>query len=313
MSSADTHHIGIASSYVCEPVARWLHFWLDELGVRPTLHFAGYSQLQQELRSPVAFKGAHACLALLSFADWHRGAPFDVGRFEESLQLLCDGLEAFLACQAGRLLLVLCPAATDDAELGHALQLTLTPTSALSLETSITVAECATYESAVARLRAIAAAHPRLSLLTTSELMAWYPVPGSPFDASADALGHVPYTEPMWCALGGACARLLRPSLTPPLKAVVVDCDYTLWRHAVGEVGPEGIEVEAHHIQLQERLLALRERGVLLCLCSKNRPEAVDAALRGGRSQSAPQLARSRKVSADLGRSRAGRGCGPST
>ena len=27
-----------------------------------------------------------------------------------------------------------------------------------------------------------------------------------------------------------------------------------------------------HHVALQERLLALRERGVLLCLCSRNEP-----------------------------------------
>ena len=79
----------------------------------------------------------------------------------------------------------------------------------------------------------------------------------------------------MWCALGAAAARLLRPSLAPPLKCVVVDCDYTLWHHAVGEVGAEGVVVEPHHLALQARLLALRACGVLLCLCSKNAPQAI--------------------------------------
>ena len=101
----------------------------------------------------------------------------------------------------------------------------------------------------------------------------------SPFDDAADRAGHVPYTEPMWCALGAAAVRLLRPSLAPPLKCVVVDCDYTLWHHAVGEVGAEGIVLEPHHLALQARLIALRGRGVLLCLCSKNAPQDVWAAL----------------------------------
>ena len=37
--------------------------------------------------------------------------------------------------------------------------------------------------------------------------------------------GHVPFSEAMWCALGAATARLLRPSLpfVPPPKCVVVD------------------------------------------------------------------------------------------
>ena len=86
----------------------------------------------------------------------------------------------------------------------------------------------------------------------------------------------------MWCALGAAAVRLLRPSLAPPLKCVVVDCDYTLWHHAVGEVGAEGIVLEPHHLALQARLIALRAQGVLLCLCSKNAPQDVWAAL--GRS-----------------------------
>jgi len=51
--------LGIAASFVCEPIGRWLGVWLDALGgatVKP--RFAGYQQLQQELRQPIAFRGA---------------------------------------------------------------------------------------------------------------------------------------------------------------------------------------------------------------------------------------------------------------
>ena len=58
-STADVE-LGVASTFVCEPIGRWLGVWLDALGgptVRPRLRFAGYQQLHQELRQPVAFRG----------------------------------------------------------------------------------------------------------------------------------------------------------------------------------------------------------------------------------------------------------------
>jgi len=58
-------------------------------------------------------------------------------------------------------------------------------------------------------------------------------------------------------------------------KCVVVDLDGTLWGGVVGEDGVEGLAIgdgpdgEAH-VALQEHLLALRRRGVLLAVVTKN-------------------------------------------
>jgi FkbH-like protein len=59
-------------------------------------------------------------------------------------------------------------------------------------------------------------------------------------------------------------------------KLLVLDLDNTLWGGVVGEDGPRGIRIgagdavgEAYHA-FQQRVLALRERGVVLALCSKN-------------------------------------------
>ncbi|KOO28611.1 hypothetical protein Ctob_010881 [Chrysochromulina tobinii] len=102
----------------------------------------------------------------------------------------------------------------------------------------------------------------------------------------ADELGHVPYAEPVWCALGAATARGCLAALAPPLKLIVVDCDYTLWHHAVGEVGAAGVRFEARHLELHRRLLELRSRGVLLALASRNVEADVWAAL-----ETAPDMA----------------------
>ncbi len=62
-------------------------------------------------------------------------------------------------------------------------------------------------------------------------------------------------------------------------KALVLDLDHTLWGGVVGEDGPLGVRVgggdpvsEAYRA-FQLRVRALRERGVILALCSKNNPE----------------------------------------
>jgi FkbH-like protein len=68
-------------------------------------------------------------------------------------------------------------------------------------------------------------------------------------------------------------------------KALVLDCDNTLWGGILGEDLPEGIRLNPFdypgnvYWRAQTEFVALQRQGVLLCLCSKNDPEAVDALL----------------------------------
>jgi FkbH-like protein len=62
-------------------------------------------------------------------------------------------------------------------------------------------------------------------------------------------------------------------------KVLVIDLDNTLWKGVIGEDGLNGIHVgpgspagEAHQ-ELQRYLVELRQRGILLAVCSKNNPE----------------------------------------
>ena len=65
-------------------------------------------------------------------------------------------------------------------------------------------------------------------------------------------------------------------ALTPPApkKILAVDADNTLWRGIVSEDGPE---VVAPYADFQRGLLALKEKGVLLVLLSKNDPPDTPA------------------------------------
>jgi FkbH-like protein len=68
-------------------------------------------------------------------------------------------------------------------------------------------------------------------------------------------------------------------------KALVLDCDNTLWGGILGEDLADGLRIGPFdypgnvYWRAQTEFVALQRQGVLLCLCSKNDPEAVDALL----------------------------------
>lgn len=65
-------------------------------------------------------------------------------------------------------------------------------------------------------------------------------------------------------------------------KAVIFDCDNTLWKGILGEDGFDGIDMSEHskvggiYHQVQNMAVWLSKHGVLIGLCSKNNPEDVD-------------------------------------
>lgn len=75
-------------------------------------------------------------------------------------------------------------------------------------------------------------------------------------------------------------ARYLRAICLPAKKCLVVDLDQTLWGGILGEDGPDGIALGEDYPgnvfkNFQRYLLALRSRGILLAIASKNRVEDV--------------------------------------
>ena len=172
MPAAGRTTLAVAATFSCEPVGRWLTFWLAQLGSPSTCVFASYGQLEAELRRPQAFRGAAACIGLIRFADWQRGnGAFDRERFESNMSLFLESVAVALR-HVPRLLCLLCPGRP-------------------SLHAGIFV-------TAATRLHALAATEPRLAVIDMQDFIGCYAVV-EPHDVIADELGHLPYTEPMWC------------------------------------------------------------------------------------------------------------------
>jgi FkbH-like protein len=60
-------------------------------------------------------------------------------------------------------------------------------------------------------------------------------------------------------------------------KALIFDCDNTLWKGILAEDGMKGIKV---YQEIQHLAVEMAKKGVIIGLCSKNNPEDVDEVLR---------------------------------
>jgi len=96
-------------------------------------------------------------------------------------------------------------------------------------------------------------------------------------------LAFAPHCIPLYC---DHVARLIAAIRGKSRKCLVLDLDDTLWGGVIGDDGLEGIVLgegdplgEAFRA-MQTAALALRERGVLLAVCSKNEEEAARAPFR---------------------------------
>jgi FkbH-like protein len=124
-------------------------------------------------------------------------------------------------------------------------------------------------------LAAELAEFPMIRFLSAARMLELYPLTNY-YDASTDELGHIPYTPEGYAAIGTAIARVFHASRRAPYKAIVLDCDNTLWRGICGEKGPHGIELDPPSRALQNFMKARQAEGMLLCVCSKNAPEDVE-------------------------------------
>ncbi len=232
-----------------------LSFWLRELGLDWQIRFAPYNQVFQELLDPGGLLAGNRSgfnVILVRFEDWVRFRDrVSVAELEEHVQHFVSAVRSAASAAPSPMLVCVCPASPEFLE------------------------ERAQFVSHSEELLQKAFAGPgSLHLVTTAALQRLYPVPEY-YDPHADELGHVPYTSEFFAALGTMIARKFHAARTSRYKAIALDCDETLWEGVCGEDGPLGVRVDDPHTALQRFMLAQREAGMLLCLCSKNNPEDV--------------------------------------
>ena len=256
MRQTDRHSeptVAVAASFPAASLARPLRFWLNEvLDLDVRVELAGDEQVIQTLLDPRSIFAANSGglnVVLLTWEDWEQGAAKDL---DENIRLLASALATSAASARAAHLVCLCPPLTGvraaDAERRQR-----------ELDDRLTLE--------VAPL-------PGVEVVTSAELARLYPVEGDP---GGDQLAQIAYRRGVFVVLAAVIARRLHAAITPPYKAIIVDCDRTLWGGVCAEDGPAGVVLDAPRRALQEFLVSQREAGMLLGLASKNDADDVAA------------------------------------
>jgi FkbH-like protein len=98
------------------------------------------------------------------------------------------------------------------------------------------------------------------------------------FDSRLWYLGRIPLSAHAHGLLASEYANFIAARWGDVRKCIVLDLDNTLWGGIIGEDGMTGIQLGHEGIGLafvdfQRELLNLRQKGILLAICSKNNPE----------------------------------------
>lgn len=102
------------------------------------------------------------------------------------------------------------------------------------------------------------------------------------FDYRLWQMARAPLTQRAILRVCNELERLIKALRGKTKKCLVLDCDNTLWGGVIGEDGLGGIKLGTTfpgscYKAFQEEILNLRERGVILALCSKNNePDVLD-------------------------------------
>ena len=106
------------------------------------------------------------------------------------------------------------------------------------------------------------------------------------FDERMFHISKTDWTEAMMASVGLEIARHVIGAKGTAKKCLALDIDNTLWGGVVGEEGPTGVKVghgdaeSEAFMAFQQRIRSLKDRGILLALCSKNNPDDVEEAFR---------------------------------
>jgi FkbH-like protein len=247
--------IVVTATFTAEPAGAPLCLLLEELHFRPSVTFAPFNQVFQQLLDPGSMLAANrdgVNIVMVRLEDWIGGeASFsDDGRraIERNVADLVAALQSKARNPGVPLILALCP-----------------------------LSEAATADTAFARfcagvsrqLASDLASMKSAYFLDGADILAAWTLAAYD-DPSGARLGHMPYTAEFYAALGMMLARRIYRIKTPPPKVIVLDCDQTLWKGVCGEDGAAGIEIDEPRRFLQEFMVAQHRSGVLLCLASKN-------------------------------------------
>lgn len=250
----------IASTFTSDILDSSFKFWTDTTKHPVEWHFAPYNQIFQQLIDPQSMfslnKGIN--IILLRFEDLcihDDNSILNTNILDARIKEFIDILQNALKFHPTQYLVAICPSSPAI------LKNTTCASHFANSETFM--------QDALLRLPGVyfAASEYFTNLFTDTDN----------YEPSSGIIGHVPYTDRFYTAIGTGIIRLVHAMYKSPCKAIIVDCDNTLWEGIAGEDTWKNIKLTNHHKALQQFLINCKKKGILLCLCSKNnRDDVID-------------------------------------
>ena len=252
------YSIIISASFNTDPIRKSLEYWNRELRFNAELAFAPAGAVMQQLLDPESQAARNENglnVFLIRPQDWVKPTEKDHSCSEksamlEAARLFVRAVATFRRYSTAQNLIVLCPAVCT----GSGDDVWDSAAKAISELTDI----------------------PGVYVLTAAKVLNWYPVQAV-VDPYLDRVAQIPFTEAFFAALGTSIMRTAAALRRAAFKAIVLDCDDTLWEGVCGEQGPRGVRIGSRERAIQKFVLEQKAAGMVLCVCSANNESDVRA------------------------------------
>ena len=263
----------LSATFTADLLRDSLEFWNQKLDAQLNIEFSPYNQVFQELLNPNSLTRKNSAginVILLKLDDWLRYEA----QQEENLNYDSNSESETFEDQFSHQQDLSCTKVKHNVEEFSAALRTATSESPIPFVVCI----CPTCPSQLSDdftdgmtsyLIEQSSDINNISWITSSDINDVYPVPNY-YNQYTDKLGHIPFTEQFFVAIGTTIFRKIRALKQPTRKVIVLDCDQTIWSGICGEDGTLGVKVDESRQVLQKFMLAQLRKGMLLCLCSKN-------------------------------------------
>ncbi|RPJ05419.1 MAG: hypothetical protein EHM28_12165, partial [Spirochaetaceae bacterium] len=258
------HEVTIVSSFTVDPVRESIGYWLGAHGYDAVFRSISGNQVIAQLLSPDGI--LHAAKGTGSvFVRIEDFVPANMiehneesGKVEfkelltRNIKDLADAIEQFCEVSKKSMIVCICPGSPGETR---------------GIRADI-------MKDAGEFLAGAMEKNNSVTLITAEDILGLYPMDNY-YDYHADKLAHIPYVAEFFSILGTVVSRRILASIMDPCKAIILDCDNTLWAGVCGEDGVSGIAIDGVHLEIQQFMKAQKERGRLLCLCSKNNEKDI--------------------------------------
>ena len=246
--------IDVCSSFVVEPLQEYIEYWAKELEIDVEVNFAPYNQVFQQLlnSNSILHNNAGINILFVRLDDWLRdhlnlSSGEQIGMLDRTYSEFIEAVEYAQKNTVIPFLVSVVP---------------LRPTHSFAPEVAAHIEGLNdSLQRAITKL-------PRFYLLDLQTVASLYSVDDR-FDDMSDQVGHIPFSQEFYAAIGTYIMRKIRAYKGHSYKVIVLDCDNTLWKGVVGEIGALNVGIEGNFSYLQDFILEKYSQGFLIALCSK--------------------------------------------